>query len=191
MNGSRNKMSRDIRKLSKYHEKIFYAFYLVLFIIAFVSLFSSCTSTIQVVQPSPNVKLRQYTRIFLYSPYLPSTEAVKGVGTKLGPGFIGGTQAVSGVDAVVQALNSLKFELTSIGFRIVEKPIDAELVGELSIDGLHYNPLVGWVANQAILVIKDNAGNTLFVFRAKPSGMIASPIDSLISEIAKAIRQRY
>jgi hypothetical protein len=172
-------------------KRFFYTFYLVIFIIAFVSLFSSCTPTIQVVQPSPNVKLRQYTRIFLYSPHLPSTGAVGGIGTKLGPGFVGGTQVVSGVDAVVQALNSLKFELTSIGFRVVENPIDAELIGELSIDGLSYDPLlVKWVAEQAILVIKDNAGNTLFVFRAKSSG-ITPTIDSLISKIAEAIRQKY
>jgi hypothetical protein len=171
-------------------KRFFYAFYLVIFIIAFVFLFSSCTPTIQVVQPSPNVKLRQYTRIFLYSPHLPSTGAVGGIGTKLGPGFVGGTQVVSGVDAVVQALNSLKFELTSIGFRVVENPIDAELIGELSIDGLSYDPLVKWVAEQAILVIKDNAGNTLFVFRAKSSG-ITPTIDSLISKISEAIRQKY
>jgi hypothetical protein len=150
---------------------------------------SFCFPTTQVVQPSPNVKLRQYTRIFLYSPHLPSTGAVRGGGMRLGPGVVGGAQSLSGVDVVVQALNTIKFELTALGLKVVDNPENAELIAEFSIDGLQHL-LVGWVAEQAILFIKDKEGNTLFAFRAKAGG-ISTDINSLISKIVEAIRANY
>jgi hypothetical protein len=108
---------------------------------------------------------------------------------RLGPGVVGGAQALSGVDVVVQALNTIKFELTALGLKVVDSPEDAELIAEFSIDGLQHL-LVGWVAEQAILFIKDKGGNTLFAFRAKAGG-ISTDINSLISKIVEAIRANY
>jgi hypothetical protein len=162
--------------MSRGMKRVFYAFYLVLLLPVFVFPFSSCAPTIQVVQPIPNVKLRQYTRIFLYPPRL-----------------VGRGDVLEGPEAgVSHAFNSLKFELASAGFRVVDNLKDAELVGEFAIDDLYYDPwLAEWTAKHVILVLKDNMGNTLFIFRAKANWAKTNSIDSLISKIVEAIRQRY
>jgi hypothetical protein len=157
-------------------KRVFYAFYLVLLLLAFVFPFSSCAPKIQVVQLVPNVKLRQYTRIFLFTPR-----------------FVGSGEVVYGGEAgVAQAFSTLKFELASAGFQVVNNLKDAELVGELSISDLRYDPfLAEWTAKHVMLVLKDNMGNTLFIFRAEANWARTNSIDSLISKIVEAIRQRY
>ena len=162
--------------MSRGMKRVFYAFYLVLLLPVFVFPFSSCAPTIQVVQPTPNVKLRQYTRIFLYPPR-----------------FADRGDVLKGIEAgVAHAFNSLKFELASAGFQVVDNLKDAELVGEFAIDDLYYDPLLAeWTAKHVILVLKDNMGNTLFIFRAKANWAKTNSIDSLVSKIVEAIRQRY
>ncbi len=97
---------------------------------------------------------------------------------------------MKGEGQAAQALNSLQFEMAALGFQLVGTLGEAQLVGEFSVGQIRFDPLAGWVADQAMLVLKEPAGNTVALFRAKSSG-ITPTVNNLVSQIAKAVRQTY
>lgn len=154
--------------------------------VAFTVLYSGCAATVQSVITDPNVQLRQYRRATLALIDATGSTSVSGAAV----GGIATGQLMKGVDQAAQALNSLRFEMAAIGFQMVGSSSEAQIIGEFSIGQIRYDPLVGWIADQAMLILKDPSGNTLALFRAKSRG-ITPTVNSLVSQIAKAVRQSY
>ena len=138
------------------------------------------------VRTDPSVKLRQYHRITLALMDVTGSKSVSGVAVY---GIASG-HLMNGEDQAAQALNSMQFELATIGFQIVDSQSEAQLFGEFSIGQIRYDPIAGWIADQAMLILKDTAGNIVAMFRAKSSG-VTPTVNNLISQIAKAVRQNY
>ena len=154
--------------------------------IAFAVLFSACAATVQSVRTDPSVQLRQYRRLTLALTDATGSTSVSGAAA----GGIASGQLMKGEGQAAQALNSLQFEMAAIGFQMVGSSSEAQLVGEFSIGQIRYDPLVGWIADQAMLILKDAAGNTVALFRARSRG-ITPTVNNLVSQIAKAVRQSY
>lgn len=143
----------------------------VLLVLACAVLTSGCGATVQSVQMDPSLHLRDYASLALIQTDSTPTTAESGAVT-------------------AQAFNSLKFEMAAIGFQMAARPMEAQLVGEFSIGQIRRDPLVGWIADQAMLILRDSAGNTVDMFRAKSSG-ITPTVNSLVSQIAKAVSENY
>lgn len=159
----------------------------VLAAISLVVLFSGCAATFQSVLTDPTTQLRQYRRLMLVLTDATGSTSLSGAAVA---GIASG-HVMKGEGQAAQALNSLQFEMAAIGFQIVGNPSEAQLVGEFSIGQIRYDPLAGWIADQAILVLKDKAtGHTVGLFRAKTS-FITPTVNNLVSQIAKAVRQSY
>lgn len=154
--------------------------------IALAALGSGCAATIQSVRTDPSVQLRQYRRLALVLTDATGSTSVLGAAA----GGIASGQVMKGEGQAAQALNSLQFEMAALGFQLVGTLGEAQLVGEFSVGQIRFDPLAGWVADQAMLVLKEPAGNTVALFRAKSSG-ITPTVNNLVSQIAKAVRQTY
>ena len=155
-------------------------------LMGFAALIAGCAASVQSVQTDPAVKLRDYRRLALVLTEVTSSTSVQGASAA---GIVGG-HLMEGEGQSAQALNSLKFELTAIGFQVVGNASEAQLVGEFSIGQIRYDPLAGWIADQAILILKDSAGNTVAMFRGKHSG-VTPTVNSLVSQIAKAVKKSF
>lgn len=150
------------------------------------TMFSGCAATVQSVRPAPGVQLRQYRRLTLMLTDATGSASVSGAAA----GGIASGHLMRGEGQAAQALNSLQFEMAAIGFQMESRASEAQLVGEFSIGQIRYDPVAGWIADQAVLVLKDPAGNTVAMFRAKTRG-ITPTVNSLVSQIAKAVKQGY
>jgi len=159
----------------------------VVMAISLGGLFSGCAATVQSVRTGSKAPLRQSHRLMLVLTDATGSTSASGA-TVAG---IASGQLMKGEGQAAQALNSLQFEMAAIGFQMVNNLSEAQLVGEFSIGQIRYDPLAGWIADQAMLVLKDTAtGNTVAMFRAKTS-VVTPTVNSLVSQIAKAVKQSY
>jgi len=159
----------------------------VIVAISFGVLFSGCAAKVQSVRTDSSAPLRQSRRLMLVLTDATGSISVSGAAVA---GIASG-QLMKGEGQATQALNSLQFELAAIGFQMVGNLSEAQLVGEFSIGQIRHDPLAGWIADQAMLVLKDRTtGNTVALFRAK-HGMATPTVNSLVSQIAKAVKQSY
>lgn len=147
---------------------------------------AGCAAKVQSVQSDPSVKLRQYQSVAIVLTDATGGTSVSGAVS----GGIASGHLLEGEGQAAQALNSLKFEMAALGFRLVADPAEAQLVGEFSIGQIRYDALAGWIADQAMLVLKDPAGNAVALFRAK-AGAITPTVNNLVSKIAKAVKESY
>jgi len=90
----------------------------------------------------------------------------------------------------VQALEMMQFELLSIGLNIVDKNNHADAKFEFSIGNIRYDPLVGYIADRAIIRIIDNKNQIIAIFKAETEFItpsIKNLIDTLGEELKKHI----
>jgi hypothetical protein len=146
-----------------------------------------CGSSVQFAGSQPGVKLKNYNNVV--AQLINSTGSVS-LSTTNWQG-LGSAQISRGSDQGVQALESLQFDLMAIGFNFVSSENEADAIIELSIGAIRYDPLAGWIADQATLKFIDMAsGRTIAMFRAK--GQLITPtVNNLVGNLSGAVRRRY
>lgn len=92
-------------------------------------------------------------------------------------------QVSSGEAQAAQALESLKFELLALGFQMTDTPAEADALADFSIGQIRYDPLVGWIADQAVLTFKDPSGKVLAGFRAQSRG-ITPTVNNIVTKLS-------
>ena len=99
--------------------------------------------------------------------------------------------SMSGNEHALQAIEGLQFELANIGFDFVSNENQADAVIEFSIGTIRYDPIAGWIADQATLKFRDiRTGKILVHVRAKPK-FITPTVNNIVANLAKEIRKRY
>ncbi|MBC8393331.1 MAG: hypothetical protein H8E17_12295, partial [Deltaproteobacteria bacterium] len=130
--------------------------------ISFCLFLFGCGVTLQTNVISKDVRLRNFNKVYLVlatgaagtsvnqanlgSVYgtassSNSTVTAGGLGSN-----VGGTQVMSGQGQVNLALQDMAFELSQIGFEMVERADDAQTIAYFSIGTVRYDQLVGWIA---------------------------------------------
>lgn len=152
-----------------------------------IALTAGCSATVRSVVTQPGVRLRQYNLVQLV---LLTASGNVGVTAGAVGGIVAGS--VSDGDAqAIRALESLRFELLAVGFQFVDQPQSAQGVIEFSIGSIRYDPLAGWIADQALATVKDAwTGAIVAMFRAD-GRMVTPTVNSLVSSISKALRGAY
>ena len=150
-------------------------------------LLCSCGSSVQHVKARPDVRLRDYNKLIAYL-----TSASGSVSASTATlGKIGSAQISSGASQGVRALESLQFELMAIGFNFVSSENEANAIVEFTIGDIRYDPLAGWIADQALVKFKNaKTGEVLAFFRAN-SQFITPTVDNIVGNLADAIRDSY
>lgn len=147
----------------------------------------SCGASVKRTLTDPNIRLREYHKITLN---LITGES----GTSINIASLGqlsNAQIMNGNGQEVMALQSLQIDLIDIGFELVEDASIADASIDFSIGTIRYDPLVGWIADQALVIFKEKEnGKIIAAFRAKSSG-ITPTISNIISNLSKNIKDVY
>lgn len=101
------------------------------------------------------------------------------------------TQIMNGSSQVQMAAESLSFECEKLGFSVVSISENPDLLLELSIGSIRFDPLVGWIADQANIKLRDaNSKQLVASFQAK-AGFITPTVDNMISKLTYEIKKNY
>jgi hypothetical protein len=88
----------------------------------------------------------------------------------------------------IQALEMMQFELLSIGLNIVDKDNNADAKFEFSIGNIRFDPLVGYIADRAIIRILDKNNQIIAIFKAETE-FITPSINNLIETLGEEIKK--
>jgi hypothetical protein len=159
----------------------------VVIIVLAIILLNFCTASVQKTVLNPNLKLRNYNNILIN--LMSSSGSISLTTTTLGQ--IDSAQMTDGEKQAVLALESLHFELMSMGFNLVSDENQAEAIVEFSIGAIRNDPIAGWIADQAFVRFRDKkTGQILAFYRAK-SQAITPTVNNIISKLSEAIRNNY
>jgi len=170
-------------------------------------LLCGCGTTVRVNLPMGGQALRQYPKIYLMmatasgavsvnSADLGSATATAsihpgGVNASVIGSSIGASHAMSGEAQARLVAQDLAFELASLGFELVDKKEQADAIALFSIGTVRYDPITGWIADQAFLVFKDaKTGSTISSFKAEPR-FITPTTKSIVRNIMRAVARQY
>jgi hypothetical protein len=88
------------------------------------------------------------------------------------------------------SLELLTFELRKLGFNIVQENEAPDVIIEFTIGNVRYDPLVGWIADQAIISFLDGKTRKLKAqFKAGVS-FITPTTESLVSKLIDEIKKQ-
>ncbi len=113
---------------------------------------------------------------------------------KVVSGAAGEAQPVKDASAAeVQALWALEdiaFELREIGFTLVPRQEDADVIARFSIDSVRWD-LTDWVADQAYLELRETQTATIIaVYRAR-TGFMAPTVGDMVVKLCEAVRRDW
>jgi len=74
---------------------------------------------------------------------------------------IAGGSTMSGLEQAQISVQKMKFELAKIGFVVVNEPDQADALVDFNIGAVRFDPLAGWIADEASVVFLNNKGETL------------------------------
>jgi hypothetical protein len=98
--------------------------------------------------------------------------AIVGVNSNFG---LAAASSYDGSSVLPQIQQELQMALEVHGFRFVRTPDQAEVLLAFSIGTVRYDPIIGWVADQASLVISDReTGDRLEMYQVKSVGITAT-----------------
>ena len=96
--------------------------------------------------------------------------------------------AMSGEKQAEIAAQNLAFELRSLGLKLTNSSEDSEVVANFSIGTIRYDPIAGWIADQAFLEFYDSSGQHILTVRAQAKFItptVKNIINNLVNELEK------
>lgn len=163
----------------------------VSFSVAILYFIVSCASTVQSTFSKPNIKLKNYNKVVVRLTDASGASSLSTTLLKSGSGALLGGHMMKGEDQGKQALESFQFEMMSIGFEFVSDEAYADALVEFSIGQIRYDPLAGWIADQATVKFKDfQTGQIVAFYRAKTQ-FITPTVKNIIRNLAEEIRKSY
>ena len=152
--------------------------------VALLSLLCGCGVS---VRGTGGVSLRQYPKLYFV---LSTATGAVSVNSAAGSS-ISVSHAMSGSSQAMLVAQDLSFELAALGFQMVDSQDKADAVALFSIGSVRYDPLVGWIADQAFLVFKDaESGATISAFRADTQ-FITPTVKGITDSLVRAVRKHY
>lgn len=153
------------------------------------------TAGLQTPSPSPSPSqsqsLRSFQRLHLVLKDATGSRSIDLSGLVSGGSLLAGGSAKDGQAQTVSAAQRMAFELQVIGFDMVDRPENAELLAEFSIGAVRYDPITGWIADQASLVLRDpQTGRVVFTAFAD-TRFVTPRVSTLIGRLAESVKARY
>lgn len=101
------------------------------------------------------------------------------------------THAMPAQEQVILAAKTLSFELTSIGFNMVDTLENANMIILFSIGTVRFDPVAGWIADQAFLQFKEkNSGRLLCSLKAE-TRFITPTVKTIINRLVGQAKKIY
>jgi len=148
---------------------------------------SGCSATVRHTMSKPNLKLRNFNKVILYLMNNSGSVSFSSANLK----NVRSMQIMDGEKQGIIALESLQFEMMSIGFDIVTSESDAKAIVEFFIGQIRYDPVGGWIADQAIVKFRERTtGDIIAIFQAKKQ-MITPSINNIVSNLVKEIGKSF
>jgi hypothetical protein len=178
-----------------------------LILLLFLSLLTGCGATIRKNIPASGVSLRNYSKLHLILATATGAVSVnntdidtstgntsfhQGGATTSGFGSsIGTSHAMSGSSQALIIAQDLSFELTSVGFQMMDSKEDVDAVALFSIGAVRFDPFAGWIADQAFLVFKDpKSGMLICSFKANAQ-FITPTVNTIMKSLVREVRRHY
>lgn len=74
------------------------------------------------------------------------------------------------------------------GINIVSNPSNANAIGEFSIGQVRYDPITGWIADQAFLIIKEKGSGSIILAARAEANFITPTVKNLIRNIISQVK---
>lgn len=155
----------------------------ILFMLLFIV---SCGSSVQTVTGSTNSYQLSDYNIFLDMKNSTGGSSFSGV-VDIDVGIAGGSK-YDGKAQTIQAFETIKFELMLKGINIVSNPSNANAIGEFSIGQVRYDPITGWIADQAFLIIKEKGSGSIILAARAEANFITPTVKNLIRNIISQVK---
>ncbi len=146
-----------------------------------------CGASVQSVVPSPETRLRDYAPMFVA--LLTASGGLALSGGQLGA-LVGGTLS-DGEREAVRALESFKFELMAGGVTVIADSTKAGSIVEFSIGSIRYDPLAGWIADQALAKVRRVGTGEVIAFYRANAQAITPTVNKLVGSLAQAMLANY
>jgi hypothetical protein len=146
----------------------------------------ACGARVNSVSSTPGLKLSSYQTVFLT---LRSSGGISVNTSSLGS--IETTQVMDAEAAAAQALVNFQFRLMGLGFSVVDNSSAAGAVFDLSLGAIRYDPIGGWIADKAILSVRDRATGQIVKMYSTEGRFITASVDKLVSMLAEAVADDY
>jgi len=147
----------------------------------------SCSASVKYQLADPDLRLRNYNNIVLN---LVTSSGSLSLSTA-SLGGIGGAQLMSGNEQGKLALESLQFELMSIGFNFASEENEADAIVEFFIGQIRYDPLAGWIADKALVKFKERSSGRIIAFFQAKGQAITPTVDNIVGNLSKKIKKVY
>ncbi len=150
-------------------------------------LLQGCGARVTTYVPNPEMRLsHRYKKIAIIA----NGANVKSITTSnLFAGQLSQTQVMDGGSQVQMAAESIGFECEKLGFHVVSIYDRPDLLLEFSIGSIRYDPLAGWIADQAIVRLRD-AKSKQIVAQFQAKGWFITPtVENIISKLVSEIKK--
>jgi len=155
------------------------------FTLSLVFLLFSCGTTTKFVASSKKVNLKNKIIVLQLGT---SSGAVTISAASLSNLSVG--HAMSGEEQALIAANNLAFELRFLGLKLTNNSHDADIIATFSIGTIRYDPITGWIADQAYLEFIDlETGDFICGIKAKPR-FITPTVENMIKNIINSLSSK-
>lgn len=103
-----------------------------------------------------------------------------------GSSVITGGSTMSGEKQAKIVAQDLAFELRSLGLNLTNSPKDSEVLAKFYIGTIRYDPLVGWIADQAFLEFFDSSEQHILTVKAKAK-FITPTVENIVKNLVKEL----
>lgn len=151
-------------------------------------LLSACGASLTAVGPKgESQRLRDFNRLYV------SVASASGA-SSVDVATLGGLTSANtkeGLAQIALAKDRLAFQLRRIGFDVVSNPSSADAIAEFSIGAVRYDPLTGWIADEAGLVIRAADDNRVLASVFADSRWITPTVKTVVKRLADGVRKFY
>jgi hypothetical protein len=95
-------------------------------------------------------------------------------------------------DQIFMAGQDIAFGLTGLGFNVVDREEDADMLALFSIGTVRFDPLAGWIADRAILQFKDRTtGEGVLTIKADLQFItptVSTLVENLLDEVEEIVK---
>lgn len=160
------------------------------FAMACIALFTQgCTSHIVSHVPNPKIHLsHQYRKIAII---LNGSGSQSINNSSLFENKLIQTQVMDGSLQSQMAGETLAFECEKLGFCVVPATENPDLIFEFNIGSIRFDPIVGWIADQAILRIRDTKSKEVVASYQAKGSLITPTVENIISKLMYEIKKNY
>lgn len=111
------------------------------------------------------------------------------INTSTNTSSMSSSHVMSGEKQAFLAGQDVAFRMSSIGLNMVENENQADVIAAFSIGTVRYDPLAGWIADQAFLKFKDRATGKIILTSKATAEFITPTVENLVENLIEQINE--